>query len=344
VRSSSTSLALLRQGGGFVAGNLQRSFAATGPVLFPVGSGSAYRPVTIYPTSASSGAYAVNFINSDKGSTPVSPIEGVAPYYWAVNKLSGSDAAVELTLNGAVPGATNLHALVAVKEAGTNWLNAKGATGTSITPGTANSGTVKTASQTSYGYYTIGYGSNAALPTILRSFNAKKVTDKTVDLTWTITDNSTPEHFAILRSEDGIAFDSIGLVMGVKRAFDYKFTDGKLIAGNNYYKLKMYDKDGALTYSSIIVVMNGTRGVIISGLMPTLVHDRARLAVSSSMKGTLQLVITDVTGRIIQNQNVNIDSGNQDVWLRTGNLAAGVFQVTGYVNGERTTTFRFIKQ
>jgi hypothetical protein len=58
----------------------------------------------------------------------------------------------------------------------------------------------------------------------------------------------------------------------------------------------------------------------------------------------MQLVVTDINGRVIQNQVAVINAGNQEVWLDGTRLAAGMFQVTGYINGERTATVRFIKQ
>ena len=106
----------------------------------------------------------------------------------------------------------------------------------------------------------------------------------------------------------------------------------------------MYDKDGSITYSNIIVVMNGSRGVLISSMIPTVVKDRARLNISSSVKGSMQLVVTDISGRIMQHQTVSVDSGNQEIWLNASSLSAGMFQITGYINGEKTATFRFIKQ
>jgi hypothetical protein len=103
-------------------------------------------------------------------------------------------------------------------------------------------------------------------------------------------------------------------------------------------------KDGSISFSNIIIVMNGSKGVMISSMIPTLVRDRARLNISSSVRGNMQLVVTDISGRIMQNQVVSISSGNQEVWLNATSLSAGMFQVTGYINGEKTATFRFIKQ
>ena len=349
IRTAATanpSIALGYGGTGFVEGNLQRSFATTAPVIFPLGTGTTYRPLIFNPSSSASSIYQASQVNGPHPTAigVLPPLSGVAPYYWSLTKNSGADGNVELTLNGQVPGATSGDALVAAKLAANNWVNARGSTGTSIFDGSVTTGTVRTEPQTSYGYYTIGYGSHAALPVILTAFNAKKVSATAADITWKITENSTPEMFDVMRSSDGLNFTTIGSTPGIKGKFSYAFTDNKLLNGNNYYKLQMHDRDGSITHSTIVVVMNGSRGVIISSLMPTLVQDRAKLMVSSSLAGTMQLVVTDISGRIIQQQQVSINPGNQEVWLNASHLAAGMFQVTGYINGEKTSTFRFIKR
>ena len=92
------------------------------------------------------------------------------------------------------------------------------------------------------------------------------------------------------------------------------------------------------------MVMNGTKGVIISSMIPTMVIDRARLNITSSVSGNMQLVVTDISGRVVHIQNASINSGNQEIWLNANRLSPGIFQVTGYINGEKTTTIRFFKR
>ena len=151
--------------------------------------------------------------------------------------------------------------------------------------------------------------------------------------------------FEVLRSSDGVNFNKIGEVPGTVLQFDYEFTDEAMVTGNNYYRLKMLDRDGSANYTSIVVVSNGgADGVVIGNLMPTVVTSGARLAVTSGKKATLQLLITDISGRIIQKQSVSLTVGSQDVTIDASRLSPGMYQITGYVAGEKSTTVRFIKQ
>lgn len=330
----------------FVDGPLRRMTNTAAAYVFPTGAGSDYRPATVIPSATTVSTFEVTYFNMGNGdASVVAPLDGVATdYYWEIDRIgAGSDAAVQLTVFQAVPGAQANDALVVAKYDGSDWVNAKGTTGTAVKPGTSSSGNVTSEVQTSFSPFTIGFGDAAILPTNLVSFIAKKSDSKTAKLTWKITDNSTPSIFEVMRSADGINFNSIGSVAGVENKRDYEFTDNYLAAGSNYYRLKMLDRDGAVTYSMIILVANGSDGISINSMMPTLVRDRSRLRITSSIKANVQFVVTDINGRMIHTQSIAINSGDQDVWLNLARLPSGIFHVTGYVNGGKTTTFRFIK-
>lgn len=331
---------------GFVNGNARRKTLSTEPVVLPTGGTGGYRGVTLIPSGATSTTYEAKYFNTAYSDISVTtPLKGIAPdYYWEITRVgAGADAAVQISVPGAVSGAQSIDALIVAKYDGTDWVNAKGTTGTQVTPGNATSGTIRSEVQTSFSPFTIGYASQAALPTLLVSFEAKKGLAETAILKWKITDNSTPSSFEVLKSADGINFSKIGSVPGFERQLNYEFTDNSILAGSNFYRLKMLDKDGSITFSTIILVSNGTKGIFVNSLMPTMVRDRARLNITSSVKGNMQLVITDINGRVIQNQTVSINAGNQEIWLNASRLSAGMFQVTGYVKGEKTATIRFIK-
>jgi hypothetical protein len=105
----------------------------------------------------------------------------------------------------------------------------------------------------------------------------------------------------------------------------------------------MLDIDGTVTYSAILIISNGSTGIFLNSIAPTLVTGRTKLNIQSSSVANMQLVITDINGRIVHKQSVSLINGSQDVWLDASRFAAGIFQVSGYVIGEKTATLRFIK-
>jgi hypothetical protein len=330
---------------GYVNGNVQRKTASDEPAVLPVGAGG-YRGVTIIPSTNAATTYEARyFITGHSDLDVLWPLDGVSPdYYWDVARIgNGADAQVQLSLPGAVPGSQSNYGLVVAKFNGADWQSAKGTTGTMIVPGDATSGTVKSEVLTTFSSFTIGFGAQSALPTVLVSFDAKKTVKETIALTWNITYNSTPEVFEIMRSADGINFIRIGEVRGEAMKTSYTFDDRNILAGNNYYRLRMIDRDGSITYSVIVVVANGTKGVFMHAIAPTLVSTQAKIIIQSSADHNMQLVVTDINGRIVHKQSVSLTNGNQNVWLDASRFARGMFQVTGYVGSEKTATLRFIK-
>ncbi len=334
-------------GNGYVDGPVRRATNSTDEYLFPTGNAGVSRSVSVYPSATDASIYQAYYVNaSPSNSNVASPLSNIVNYYWEVDRIgSGANAQVEITLPGAISGATAADALVVAKSSGgLNWERAKGDAG-NFFPGDQTSGKLISDIQTSFSSFTIGWGSmDAVLPITLLSFTANKVSTSVARLNWNITENSTPEMFEVMKSTDGRNFVKIASVPGLTAKLSYDFTDNNLNSGNNYYRLRMVDKDGSVSFSSIIVVMNGTQGTLITSMIPTVVTDRARLNISAAAKGNLQLVITDINGRIIQTQVAAINPGNQEVWINASRLSSGYFQITGYINGERTQTIRFLKR
>ncbi|MBL7698220.1 MAG: hypothetical protein JNK79_08685, partial [Chitinophagaceae bacterium] len=331
---------------GYVNGIVRRRTSSTEPFVLPTGAASGYRPVTLIPSSTTTTTFQATHFNTGYSDLSVaSPLEGVTPdYYWTIDRISGTaDAAVQLSVPGQVTGSQADYALVIAKYNGIDWVNEKGSTGLSVSPGDASSGTLRSQVQTSFSPFTIGYALASALPTHLVSFTGRKAAKETIELKWQITDNSTPERFEVTRSSDGVNFVKIGSVAGAEYVRSYGFTDNSILAGNNYYRLRMLDKDGAVTFSTIVVVSNGAQGVYLNSVTPSVVQGRTRLNIQSSENTSMQLMVTDINGRIVHKQSISLSNGSQDVWLDVSRFSSGVFQVTGFVKGVKTATLRFIK-
>lgn len=335
-------------GTGFVQGPVRRATNVVAEYIFPTGSGTTARYVSVFPTSTDLTTFEGSFSSlAPTNTTVTSPLTSIVSYYWEVDRIStGTNARVEITLPADAPGGSNSNALVVAKSSGgADWVSTYGAAGSTFLPGDAAAGMkIRSEIQTSFSSFTIGIlPMSAALPIDLLSFTVTKSGSK-ANLNWKVTGSSTPKSFEVMKSDDGINFSKIGTVSGLTAKTSYDFTDNNLLAGNNYYRLKMLDIDGTVSYSNIIVAMNGTSGTLITSMIPTMVADRARVNISSASKGNMQLVITDINGRIIQTQNASINAGNQEIWINATKLATGYFQITGYINGEKTATIRFFKR
>jgi len=329
---------------GYIDGPVRRATASNTQYLsLPVGKDGTLRACEIKPANTTASVYEAEYFASGYPVTTTQlPLHKISTQeYWNIAKIAGSDAVIRLSLAGAVPGVAAIDTLVVAHFNGTEWTDARG---TKLVPGNSSTGSIETTTMSSFSPFTFAYTWNSALPIYLLNFTARK-DGNTAKINWTITENSTPEKFEVLRSTDGRTFTSIGTINGDEHTYAYSFTDVALPAGTVYYRLRMTDIDGEAELTKIVVVMNGSRGVVISSMMPTLVTNRARLQIGSSEKTTVQFVVTDIQGRVAYRQVNGITTGNQEIWLNLSTIPAGAYQVTGYLpSGERTGTVRFIKQ
>ena len=150
----------------------------------------------------------------------------------------------------------------------------------------------------------------------------------------------------IERSADARKFSSIYTINAdqVRCAQPFDMVDAHPLKAVNYYRLKMIDMDGKVSYSAVIAIINADKGIEIIGMYPSVVSSTAFLSVSAAKAGKIQTTITDMSGRVIRTNTENLAEGSSLVSIDCSALAAGVYQVTGYVDGAVSKTIRFIKQ
>jgi len=96
------------------------------------------------------------------------------------------------------------------------------------------------------------------LPVTLVKFQGKSIEGGKNLLEWTTTSETNNDHFEIERSNDAVAFETIGLRAGegtTKSLIEYSFTDEKSFDDIVYYRLKQVDFDGTTAFSRIIAIM-----------------------------------------------------------------------------------------
>jgi hypothetical protein len=164
-------------------------------------------------------------------------------------------------------------------------------------------------------------------------------------LKWDIKElTSAISRFEILRSTDGRSFTPVTSVTPVQGQLYYSLTDNNLQQGVNYYRIKMYDVNGSFKYSVIVAVINKEKGIVITRVLPNLVNNEATVMISSAAKTPVQLIVTDMMGRMVYKTNTQLNAGSNQLNIDCNRLAAGTYQLTGYSPGEQVNTIRFIKQ
>jgi hypothetical protein len=115
-------------------------------------------------------------------------------------------------------------------------------------------------------------------------------------LFWITEQEVNSSHFEVERSNDGIIFESLGIVV-TNNTNPYEFVDYNILSGENYYRLKMIDKDGYFEYSNIIV-LNGNFSIDYS-VFPNPFTEYITYTYFSEKSENLEIKIFDLLGKSV---------------------------------------------
>jgi GEVED domain len=155
-------------------------------------------------------------------------------------------------------------------------------------------------------------------------------------LTWATGLERNCAYFEVESSADGLVFNKIGTV--ASQAVNgnsngillYGFTDGNSPAATVYYRLKIVDKQGGVTYAKILKVTgNNIESLTTGHLQPNPAGNSTQLTVVAPAKSELLLLITDQAGRIVHKQSAQLVRGENKIMLRLDQLAKGLYTVKG---------------
>ena len=153
-------------------------------------------------------------------------------------------------------------------------------------------------------------------------------------------------NFDIERSADAIHFEKLGNVVADTSncGSEFLFTDQNPLAETNYYRIRINEDHSLVKYSDIIQLQGGHTELTIS-IVPTMVDDgTANLHVNAAQGGTLGLVVTDLQGRTVLKQQINVSAGSSATRLNVQHLASGIYHVYGVINNVSTQVQRFVKK
>ena len=125
----------------------------------------------------------------------------------------------------------------------------------------------------------------------------------------------------------------------------FNYTDNAPAKGINYYRLKMTDADGKITYSTTVTLINAVKGIDVMNIAPNpIVNGAFNVKISTAEKTQMELVITDMQGRVLQKQSASLIAGFNQIPMNVRNLAAGTYQLFGNTTDGRTRVLRFVVQ
>jgi len=191
---------------------------------------------------------------------------------------------------------------------------------------------------------------NAPVPVTFGDFTGVRENTKNI-LKWnTVTENNNTG-FELQRSVNGTEFSTIAFIPTKAEngnsnvALQYTYNDNASTT-SAYYKLKQIDKDGKSSFSKVVFIKadKPTRFELVS-VYPNPAKDNIKVSVASPKNATVTLAITDITGKVVKQQNVQLAMGDNNVVVDVASLKAGnyIIRLT-CAEGCESSINKFIKQ
>jgi len=167
---------------------------------------------------------------------------------------------------------------------------------------------------------TVGLNIDAALPVTLVSFTARKE-GILANLNWSTTAETNSDRFEIERSLNGKSWNKIGVLKSngeSKSLLNYAYSDRNPSEGENFYRLKMVDKDETFAYSRIQSLTFDGPNTDLS-VYPNPATDKILLRDFSKI---IEVVISDLNGR-----TVHLSGTSSNGQINVKNLIPGTYIV-----------------
>ena len=172
-----------------------------------------------------------------------------------------------------------------------------------------------------------------SLPVNLLNFSGYKSGTKNI-LNWRVAGEINNRGFDVLRSTDGTNYTSLGFVNSQASGgfsnteLSYTFTDNNPVGKKQFYRLNQKDIDGNSKLSNIVMITGDKPGSLeIGGLFPNPARDMVNVIINTPQKDRVTVVVTDMSGKIVKQQQENVDTGANTVPVEIASLASGSYLV-----------------
>lgn len=165
--------------------------------------------------------------------------------------------------------------------------------------------------------------SNAVIPVTWTDFSVQKNGDVAL-LKWATSQESNTDKFFVERSTDGIHFNTIAVVQAAGNSgnpIHYSYDDAHPQPGINYYRIRLSDLDGKISYSPTKAVEFDLKAKYVQ-LSPNPAKDHVSLSIPGN-KDLLKVKVVDATGRVIRNYEMDSDQ----LKIPVDHFASGIYYI-----------------
>lgn len=169
-----------------------------------------------------------------------------------------------------------------------------------------------------------------AMPVTLLNFTGEQRNNQHV-IYWQTISEQNNTGFEVQQSRDGDSFAKIGFVASQvatassNALLSYSFTNEKLLAGINFYRLKQIDKDGTSAYSKTINIKPFNN--LDVSLLQNPVHNAIGIRVNTTVSSEFKIALYSTDGRLLLSKNSSVSAGVQIINLPIQKLLKGTYRL-----------------
>ena len=166
------------------------------------------------------------------------------------------------------------------------------------------------------------YAGLMVLPVILEYFDSN-VKNNAVELSWKASHNEDAAKFEIEKSADGKVYSTIATVNAANDGAQstYNYTDSKTNQPNIYYRLKITDKDGVITYSKVIII--NFNKALLNLKIANPVYADMTMTYESSNNQQCSIRMFNTAGVLVHTQQVTVHTGSNRIQVSGNYMRSG---------------------
>lgn len=217
-----------------------------------------------------------------------------------------------------------------------------------------------------YGQYTIGVSQHSnGLATGIDSFTRFSVVNPgaivlpvtitdlkaaanghTVDLSWTSLNEINIDKYTVERSGDAVNFIGLGDVAARDNnepVNKYTYTDSKPLNGSNFYRVKVWEKDGVTSYTNTVKINFSANNPDGFRVYPNpVLNKHFTLDMNNLAAGNYTLILTSVNGQRVFEKAIQYTGGRQSLGFDLPrSIAAGTYNLL-LVSGDFTGRVKLV--
>jgi len=162
------------------------------------------------------------------------------------------------------------------------------------------------------------------------------------NISWASGEETNMKSIELMHSGDGTTFSQLTDITPKGSNSVYNYLNDLASTGNNYYKLKMTDLDGSISYSGVLNINCENISDKVS-IGPNPFTNSFKVSIETTSPGPSTITLYDAMGKILSQRNIPLLAGNNQVNYDGMNwLPSGIYYLR-IVNQDKAEHFKMLK-